>query len=305
MSFNVVGIGEVLWDLLPDGPQLGGAPANFAFHARALGANASVITRVGNDLLGGEIKKRFGQMGLSGAGIQSDDTAPTGTVGVSLGKHGIPEYVIHENVAWDYIEAGRDALNRVRAADAVCFGSLAQRHQVSRQSIRRLLSSASANAWRVFDVNLRQGFFDRETIEHSLKLANVLKLNDHELTVLAGMFAIAGDGREQIKTLAIRFGLQVVALTYGADGSLLYRNGGWARSSAVAVTIKDTVGAGDAFTAALCLGLLRNLDLDEINRAANRIAAYVCSCSGATAAVPVELLRLLNPATAVRAQAQV
>jgi fructokinase len=295
MSFNVVGIGEVLWDLLPDGPQLGGAPANFAYHAQALGANASVISRVGNDQRGIEVRRRFQEMGLSIAGIQADETAPTGTVSVSLANGGIPSYLIHENVAWDHIMANRTALECVRAAHAVCFGTLAQRHIASRHAIQRLLSSASASALRVLDVNLRQDFFNREVIEHSLKLANVLKLNDHELPVIANMFSLGGGIRQQIQSLASRFGLQVVAVTCGAEGSLLYRDGHWAQGSTTAVVVKDTVGAGDAFTAALCLGLLRELGLDEINHAANRIAAYVCGRTGAMPALPDDLRRMLNP----------
>ena len=299
MSFYVVGIGEVLWDLLPDGPQLGGAPANFAYHAQALGANAAVITRVGNDARGQEVRQRFQEMGLALAEVQVDEKAPTGTVSVSLASGGIPAYVIHENVAWDYIVATREALQWVRAAQVVCFGSLAQRHAVSRQAIQRLLSSAAASAWKIFDVNLRQDFFDRETIEHSLRLANVLKLNEHELPVIARMFEINGDPREQIREVATRFGLQVVALTRGAAGSLLYRDGQWAQAVAAAAKAKDTVGAGDAFTAVLSVGLMRDLELDEINRAANRIAAHVCSSPGATPPVPDELRRLLDSGSAL------
>jgi fructokinase len=288
--------------LLPDGPQLGGAPANFAYHAQALGANAAVITRVGNDQQGIEVKLRFQEMGLPVAGIQVDETAPTGTVSVSLANGGIPSYFIHENVAWDHILASRAALECVRAAHAVCFGTLAQRHIASRRAIQQLLSSVSASALRVLDANLRQEFFDREVIEHSLRLANVLKLNDHELPIIASMFSLGGGIRQQIQSLASRFGLQVVAVTCGAEGSLLYRDGQWAQSAATAVVVKDTVGAGDAFTAALCLGLLRELDLDEINRAANRIAAYVCGWAGATPALPDELRCLLNPDSALPTQ---
>ena len=302
MHFNIVGLGEVLWDLLPDGPQLGGAPANFAYHAQALGANTSVITRVGNDQRGREIRQRFQERHLSVAGVQQDEAAPTGTVSVTLASGGVPAYVIHENVAWDFITASPAALNCVRAAQVVCFGSLAQRHVVSRQSIHRLLSSASATAWRVLDVNLRQNFFNREVIEHSLKLANVLKLNDHELPVVAGMFSVGGDVRHQIQSLASRFGLQVVAFTCGAEGSLLYRDGQWSQGAAAVANIRDTVGAGDAFTAALCMGLLRGLGLEEINSAANRIAAYVCGCAGAMPELPEELRRLLNPDPATPAE---
>jgi fructokinase len=295
MSMNIVGIGEVLWDLLPEGPQLGGAPANFAYHAQALGANAAVITRIGNDQRGREVRQRFQEMGLSVAGIQLDQQAPTGTVSVSLTSDGIPAYIIHEDVAWDYLQATGEALDQVRSARVVCFGSLAQRHDVSRRSVQRLLAAAPATAWKTFDVNLRQNFFNRETIESSLRLANVLKLNEHELPVIARMFALEGDSREQIQALVVRFGLQVVALTCGAAGSLLFREGKWAEAAATVVSVKDTVGAGDAFTAALSVGLLRALGLEEINHAANRIAASVCSSAGATPMLPDELRKLLNP----------
>jgi fructokinase len=296
MSFNVVGIGEVLWDLLPDGPQLGGAPANFAYHAQALGANAVVIARVGNDPRGEEIRTRFREMGLSVAGIQQDESAPTGTVSVSIANGGIPAYLIHENVAWDFLTASRAALDQVRGAQAVCFGSLAQRHVVSRQAIQKLISNAPAGALKILDINLRQNFFHREIIEHSLNLANVLKLNDQELPALASMFSLTGDLRQQIQSLAVRFGLQVVALTCGAEGSCLYRANQWTQGAAAAANVKDTVGAGDAFTAVLCMGLLRGLELDEINLAANRVAAYVCSCAGAMPRMPDEMRRLLSAA---------
>jgi len=295
MSFNVLGIGEVLWDLLPDGRQLGGAPTNFAYHAHALGAHAEIITRVGTDPRGAEILQRIKQLGLSVRGVQQDDTAPTGVVTVALSGCGIPEYTIHENVAWDRINAEQEALVLVRAAHVVCFGTLAQRSPISRQAIQRLLASASADAWRVCDINLRQNYFNREVIEHSLQLANVLKLNDGELAVLAQMFPLEGDVCRQLEALARRFSLRVVALTCGAKGSVLYREGSWSERSTTTVKVKDTVGAGDAFTAALCLGLLRRLDLDDINDAANRLAAHVCSCAGAMPELPEELRQLFNP----------
>lgn len=295
MGFNVVGIGEVLWDLLPDGPQLGGAPANFAYHAQALGANAAVISRVGNDPLGAEVRRRFHEMGLPLAGLQVDTSSPTGTVSVSLGGAGIPSYVIHERVAWDQIEASSAALELVRRADVVCFGSLAQRSESSRGTIQRLVDAAPPHAWRVLDVNLRQSFFSRVVIERSLELASVLKLNDHELPQLAQMFGFAGSDRSQIEQLAQRFDLEVVALTRGAAGSLLYRDGQWAEGPAETVSVQDTVGAGDAFTAALCVGLLQNLELEEISRVANRIAAFVCGSRGATPALPDSFRRLAPP----------
>jgi fructokinase len=292
MSFKVIGLGEVLWDLLPSGPQLGGAPANFAYHAHALGARAQVITRVGNDQLGREILNRLEAMGLAGPTVQMDEAAPTGTVTVALTGNGIPEFTIHEAVAWDSIAATHSALAAVREADAICFGSLAQRGEISRNAIQRLVAAAPAAAWRIFDINLRQHFYNREIIEQSLKLANVLKLNDGELPVMAKMFGIEGLDRQVIEALAKRYSLQVVALTRGPEGSLLYRGGRWSEHGAGQVEIKDTVGAGDSFTAALCLGLLGQMDLDEINAAASQVAAFVCGCAGATPHLPDHLRQL-------------
>ena len=299
MSFKVIGIGEVLWDLLPSGPQLGGAPANFAYHAHALGARSQVISRVGMDNRGDEIRRRLGDMDLPDNLVQMDSSLPTGTVSVVLTGNGVPEYTIHENVAWDHLAVTNEALAFVRAADAICFGSLAQRNPVSRLAIQRLVSAAPAATWRIFDINLRQNYFNREIIEASLKLANVLKLNDSELPILATLFGGKGSIESQIEFLADKFGLRVVALTRGADGSLLFREGRWSEQASAKITVKDTIGAGDSFTAALCLGLLRGLELDEINSAANQVAAYVCSCAGATPTLPNDLRQLLvRPALA-------
>jgi len=295
MTFKVVGIGEVLWDLLPSGPQLGGAPANFAYHAQALGACAQVISRVGDDPNGREIRTRFAAMRLANNSLQTDETAPTGTVTVALSGQGIPEFTIHENVAWDRIATTEDGLAAARQCDAICFGSLAQRCEPSRRSIQRLVETAPKTAWRIFDINLRQHFYSRETIERSLQLANVLKLNDGELPVLAAMFNLQGSPEQQIAVLAGLFKLRVVALTRGAQGSLLFQAGRWSERGVRPVEVKDTVGAGDAFTAGLAIGLLRELDLDEIHLAASDIARHVCSCDGATPTLPESLRGLFSP----------
>jgi fructokinase len=289
MSFKIVGIGEVLWDLLPAGPQLGGAPANFAYHAHALGAHACVVTRIGNDHLGRAILKRFEQMEIADGTMQLDEAAPTGTVTVALSERGIPNYIIHENVAWDHLAVTPAALQAVRAADAVCFGSLAQRGAISRASIQRLLAAAPSAALRVFDINLRQNYYSREVIEQSLRLANVLKLNDGELPILAELFHLTGDVRNQLATLAKSFNLQLVALTRGPAGSLLYQAGQWSDCPSIPITIVDTIGAGDSFTAALVMGLLHKMPLDEINDLADEVARYVCSCAGATPPMPARI----------------
>ncbi len=291
MTCKVIGIGELLWDLLPSGPQLGGAPANFAYHAHALGADTGMITRVGADPRGREAVHRIETLGLSSEGIQTDETAPTGTVTVELDDNGIPTYTIHTDTAWDRIDATPEALAVVRAADALCFGSLAQRSPLSRESIQCLLSAAPAEAWRVFDINLRQHYYSREVIERSLQLANVLKLNDEELPVVADLFALAGDSAQQIESLAAAFGLNVVALTRGGDGSLVYRDGHWSDCQPAPVNVVDTVGAGDAFTAALVLGLLHREALDAMHAFASEVAGYVCTCAGGTPTLPERFTR--------------
>lgn len=286
MCFNVIGIGEVLWDLLPAGPQLGGAPANFAYHAHALGAHARVVTRVGADHYGREILRRFKGQGIADGTVQVDDNAPTGTVAVAVSGEGIPNYIIHENVAWDRLAVAPAALQAVRAADAICFGSLAQRGEISRATIQRLLAAAPADTLRVFDINLRQNYFSRAVIEQSLQLANVLKLNDAELPILAKLFSLTGSTKHQIERLAQQFSLRLVALTRGPAGSLLFQAGRWSDCPSVPIKIVDTVGAGDSFTAALVLGLLQKMDLDEINTLADEVARHVCSHAGATPALP-------------------
>ena len=295
MDFNVVGIGEVLWDLLLTGPQLGGAPANFAYHAHALGAEAQVITRVGNDDYGREIIRRFHEMGLPDRTVQIDETAPTGTATVELSGNGLAHFTIQENVAWDYISTTPEALAAAREAHAICFGSLAQRSEPSRNTIQQLVAEAPADALRVFDINLRQQFYSRGLIERSLQLANVLKLNEDELPALAAMLDLTGlaenrscgadtlvraDGcfaanartrvsalheiEHQVECLARTFCLRVVALTRGANGSLLYQQdkheARWSNCPSRPVKVADTVGAGDSFSAALVLGLLRKME---------------------------------------------
>jgi fructokinase len=289
MSFKVVGIGEVLWDLFPEGPQLGGAPANFAYHAHALGADAAVVSRVGNDTYGREILERFKKQGLLAGTVQVDEEAPTGTVTVALQDQGVPRFIIHENTAWDRVQVTRAALEVVQEADAICFGTLAQRHAISRLSIQRLLGAACMDALRVCDINLRQKFYSRELVEQSMRMANVLKLNEGELPILAGMFELKGVRRQQIEWLAKTFELRLVALTCGAQGSLLYERGRWSEQPTPPVEVVDTVGAGDAFTAALVMGLLNGMDLDEVHAAASEVASYVCSQAGATPALPANL----------------
>jgi fructokinase len=205
---------------------------------------------------------------------------------VALSENGIPNYIIHENVAWDRLQVTNPALTAIREADAICFGTLAQRSELSRASIQRLVAAAPAHALRVFDINLRQKYFSGELIEESLRLANVLQLNDGELPVLARIFGLVGSTRHKLELLAQKFGLQLVALTRGPAGSLLVQNGQWSDCPSVPVEVVDTVGAGDAFTAALVMGLLHKMELNEINFLADEVARYVCGRAGATPPLP-------------------
>ena len=287
--FKILAVGEVLWDLLPGGKQLGGAPANFAYHCRALGADARIVTRVGDDELGREVLERFAALGLPSDTVEVDPVAPTGTVTVELDGAGQPRYTIHEGVAWDRIEAGPGAIARAAEADAICFGSLAQRAPKSRDAVRRIVAAARPGALRVFDVNLRPPFVDRGVVEASLEAADVLKLNDQELPILAGMFGLDGPDDAAVEGLAGRFGLRVVAVTRGASGSLLYAEGRRSERPGTAVEVVDSIGAGDAFTAAMTVGLLAGLPLDEVNRRADAVAAFVCTRPGGTPALPESL----------------
>jgi fructokinase len=286
---TILGLGEILWDLLPGGKQLGGATANFAFHAHALGAQAVPVSRIGNDPLGEEILDRLSCLGLPLSGIQVDSAAPTGTVEVELLDGGQHRFTIHENVAWDRIEADGPALALAARADAVCFGTLAQRCQASRSGILALIAAVPPEALQIFDINLRQHYFSRDVILHSLEIADVLKINDEELPVVAQMLALRGAETDQLAQLADRYSLRMAALTRGERGSVLLAGDRISEAEGITVEVVDTIGAGDAFTAAMALGWLAGWDLDTINRRANAVASYVCTQSGATPTLPAEL----------------
>jgi len=290
-KFVVVGLGEILWDLLPDGRQLGGAPANFAYHAEALGAQGVVVSCVGNDKLGKEILDCLEQLRLSHEYISVDKDHPTGMVTVEVDERGKPDYVIHENVAWDFIPLSSGLLDLAARADAVCFGSLCQRSEVSRDTVRKFLRATKQNCLRVFDINLRQSYYSREVIDSMLKLTNVFKLNDEELLLVAQILNIRGSESEILAELIAGYKLRLVVLTKGSKGSRLYTS----EEDSVCkgfepIEVADTVGAGDSFTAAVTVGLLNNKKLDTINENANRLASFVCSQRGATPKIPDSII---------------
>jgi fructokinase len=281
-----VGIGEVLWDLLPGGRQFGGAPANFAYHGKALKADAYVVSCVGRDELGDDILAHLDHLGLGHDHVAVDPEHPTGTVSVRLDAAGKPDYVIHEQVAWDYLRLLPQTLGLAARADAVCFGSLAQRYVVSRLAIRDFLTTTRPECLRVFDINLRQHFYNVDTVAVGLEAADVLKLNDEELPVIARLLSIHGTLEETLATLCRRYDLKLIALTEGPRGSLLFSPHAQSRHGGHRTEVVDTVGAGDAFTAVLAYGLLSGASLDAINEQANRVASFVCSRAGATPEMP-------------------
>jgi fructokinase len=286
MGHQILAVGEVLWDLLRSGKQLGGAPANFTYQCRSLGADARLVTRVGDDALGREVLERFRLLGVPTEPVQVDHGLPTGTVDVALASDGQPRFTIRENVAWDRIEADLASLARAACAGAICFGSLSQRGEPSRSAIHEIVSAGRSGALRLFDVNLRHPFIDRDVIAGSLTLANARKLNDQELAELAAMFGRSSDVRDSMSELADRFELSLVALTRGAKGSVLLADGVWSDHPGLRTTVSDTIGAGDAFAAALVVGRLTGRPLEEINRHANEVAAFVCSQPGGTPTLP-------------------
>ena len=286
----VIGIGELLWDLLPAGKQLGGAPANFAYHAHQLGAESLVVSCIGSDVLGREILAQLNRLGMRTDGITINPAAPTGTVNVELDARGKPTFSIRDCVAWDLLVINEDLSREAKRADAICFGSLGQRHPVARSSIRLLLAMVPPTALRVFDINLRQQFWSKEQVATSLKLANVFKLNDEELPIVARFFDLTGNEACQLRQLAELFELRAVALTKAAKGSLLLVGDKLASHAATDVVIVDTVGAGDSYTAALTMGLLAGHEPEQILECAHRIAGYVCTQPGAMPPLPEALL---------------
>ncbi len=278
-KFKIVGLGEILWDLLPGEKKLGGAPANFAYTSKQLGNYGMVLSRVGNDVLGREILNELKAKNLSDDFIQIDPENSTGTVNVKL-ENGQPSYEIVAPVAWDFLEL-TDRWREIAAhADAVCFGSLAQRNEVSANTILEFIN-LTGNL-RIFDVNLRQNFFSTNILRKSIELANIVKLNHEELPVVGEMFEIKAF--EPVKTarqLLLKFGLNLICITRGANGSILVTKTEVSENAGLKIRVEDAIGAGDAFTAAMTHGILNGWKLYQINEFANKIGAFVASQSGA------------------------
>lgn len=288
MIHTVAGIGEVLWDRFPDGDRLGGAPANFAFHAGQLNARALIISRLGKDADGDRLASLLQQRSLPGEFLQRDATHPTGVVHVKL-HEGQPSYAIKYPVAWDFVELTDELKKLAHDLDAVCFGTLAQRHQVSRRTIQEFIKLCPKSTLRLFDINLRQNFFNAETIHFGLSQATVLKLNEEELSRLAGILDWSIQPELAITEIFQRYPITCVALTRGAKGCEIHNRERKVKAKAPSVTCVDAVGAGDAFSAALVAGLLANRPLEAIAEHANQVGSFVASQSGAMPPLPPEL----------------
>ena len=290
MNDVIVGMGEVLWDMLPEGKKIGGAPANFAYHVSQYGFDGCVVSAVGDDKLGNEILESFNNRRLNY--LIQRVPYPTGTVQIELDEAGIPCYEIKENVAWDNIPFTVDLEKLAKKTRAVCFGSLAQRNTVSRETINRFLDvmSDAAGQYRVFDVNLRQGFYDKEILCNSMKRCNILKINDEELIAVSRMFEYPGINLEdKCRALLSEYGLEILILTCGVNGSYVFTRENVSFVNTPKIEVADTVGAGDSFSATFISAILKGKSIREAHELAVEVSAYVCTQNGAMPELPISI----------------
>lgn len=289
--FVVIGAGEVQWNVLSGERQLGGAPANVVYHAQALGAKGVIASSVGQDEAGQELLEAMSDAGLPIGVVHLDPARPTAEVQVTLDSHGSPSYAVPDLAAWDYLPFRPECAKLASKADAICFGTLASRSSHSRDCIQQFLESAMPGCLRVFDVNLRHQFYSRDLIQDLLEHTEVLKLNEDELPVISGLLNIGGSTKERMEVLMDKFALSAVALTRGARGSVLMTPGQLDVHHGHRVElVENTLGASDAFTAALVMGLLHEWPLPEISERANRLASHVCTAPGAMTPHPPHAL---------------
>ncbi len=285
----VVGIGEALWDVLPEGKKFGGAPANFAYHVSQFGLESYIVSAVGDDALGNEIKEKLTEKKLNH--IVETVPYPTGTVQVELDPNGVPQYEIKEDVAWDNIPFTPQIEALAKRTRALCYGSLAQRNEVSRQTINQFIDAMpkTDDTLIIFDVNLRQRFYTKDVLDASMRKCNVLKINDEELVTISRMLGYPGtDLQSKCWILLGRYNLKMLILTCGINGSYIFTSGNMSYLSTPQVEVADTVGAGDSFTATFTSSIIKGLSVAEAHRRAVNVSAYVCTQHGATPVLPKE-----------------
>ncbi len=290
MKRYIVGLGEALWDVLPEGKKLGGAPANFAYHAGQFGLDTIAISALGEDALAEETIEALKEHGLNY--LMPRVPYPTGTVQVTLAEGGIPTYEIKEGVAWDNIPYTDEMAEIAKNARAICFGSLAQRNKVSRENIRKFLADTPADCLKICDINLRQQFYSKEVLEDSFQLCNILKINDEELVVVNRMFGYDGlDMRQTCEKMVQDYGLKMLVLTCGTNGSYVFTDDGLTSfQDTPKVEVADTVGAGDSFTGSFCACILNGKPVQEAHKTAVQISAFVCTQNGAMPTIPKEFI---------------
>ncbi|HCJ46943.1 MAG TPA: carbohydrate kinase [Prevotella sp.] len=289
MNKVIVGLGEALWDCLPDGSKLGGAPANFAYHASQFGNDAYAISAIGNDALGDQTLKEFDEKHLKYVMPRID--YPTGTVQVELDEEGIPTYDIKQNVAWDNIPFTPEIENVAKHCGCVCFGSLAQRNKISRDTIHRFLDTTPMSCLKIFDINLRQNFYTKEIIQESLKACDILKINDEELVTIGRLFGYPGlDIENKCYLILGKYNLKMLVLTCGTNGSYVFAPGVKSYQPTPKVEVDDTVGAGDSFTGSFASAILAGMPIKDAHKLAVEVSAFVCTQPGAMPKLPESLL---------------
>ncbi len=289
MDRYIVGLGEALWDVLPEGRKIGGAPANFAYHISQFGYASKVVSAIGDDKLGAELLAKFDENGLQYQ-IEKVPYA-TGTVQVELDPNGVPMYEIKEGIAWDNIPFTPELEALAKNTRVACFGSLAQRSVVSRETIHKFLETMpqEAGCYKIFDINLRQGFYTRDTITDSMERCNILKINDEELVAISRMFGYPGiDLQDKCWILLAKYKLEMLILTCGVNGSYVFTPGNVSFVATPKVNVADTVGAGDSFTATFIASILNGAEVKDAHMKAVRVSAYVCTQHGAMPVIPEE-----------------
>ena len=289
---RVVGIGDVLWDVFPDRKTMGGTAANACFHLSQLGIDATLVSAIGDDPLGSEIHSKLERKGVKS--ILETSSFPTSTVSVELDRGGMPSYTIVDNIAWDHLTFTDEIRRLAEGCDAVCFGTLAQRCPVSQATILRFLQAMPEGSLRMLDLNLRSPFYSREVIDESIRLADLLKVNEEELAVLTAFFDLHNEEQTACRRLMETYGLQTVVLTKGEGGSVVFAGDTVSVLPAQHVEVVDTVGAGDAFTAAFLAAHLNAWGVEEAHRLAVEISAFVCTRPGGMPELPIKFRDILK-----------